>query len=193
MTPVGSLAGGTFGAAVLAAGFVSAVRPRAAVLEPKLLDILALYGYPFLPSSIFKKLYMSEESFEGNMVRGSANTRHWLLTYFEGRRLELVGLREEALTLLDDLRDSYGLSLDEALAILLAVQEDIGIVLLYRPEAWRLAKELGLDPWGPRKVVLMAYGKGLLSKEEIYKLSHLSFKVRDLPKLIALEARGGVP
>jgi len=188
VVPGGSIAGGTFGSAIVVAGLVNALRMPKAVIEPKMLDVLSLYGYPMLPPSLFRRLYMSEEAFIRGLKGGSVNQRFWLLSYYRNGLLEFVRLKGDWESAVLDMVYVMNLTPEEAMTLLAAVQRSVKDVLVYRPDAIEAAIKLGLTPWSPRKLIIYAVDKGILSEKELLKVKTLSFDYRDLAREKAIES-----
>ena len=185
--PAGPLTSG-LSAAILAAGLVNAAKPPSASLEPRVLDVLALYGYPLVPPFLFSKVYMSREGFERNAIKGTANVKYWLRVYLVEGLLALEELNEEGWQVMEELA-KFGLDFDESATIAVGIQRGIRNVMLYRKEARSVARRIGLEPWGPKKILAYACIRGLLDKSEMLKICSLEFDIRDMPKYLALEYR----
>jgi len=172
----------------MTAGLINAVKMPAASIEPRVLDVLALYGYPLVPPFVFSRLYMPRETFERSAIRGNANVKYWLRVYLVEKRLKLEELNDEGWRALDELT-RLGLDFDEAATIAVAMQRGINNVMLFRRRARAVTKAIGLYPWSPRKILAYACVKGILDKSEMLKICNLEFNISDVPKYLALEYR----
>lgn len=161
--PLGSTASLTLGASALLGYILSPSIPQKVAAEPEFIQDLQKNNQSLLLGRIYESVYLEQQAYASSDISKLPLTRALINTGV----FRTVARHKHRKKLVDSMLARYPITLEEAATIITALEIGADMVYLLRPQARRIARELGIEAGGPIRFFLECFRKGLLSTREL--------------------------
>ena len=143
------------------------------IINASPLIILSKLNKISILTKIYRNLGITNKVYEEVVLKGieqNASDAFIVKQHIDNKEIKVFNLDKKLLDMANKIQLIYNLDIGEAETIALALQLAQKEIIIDETAAREAAKSFGIKPIGSLRILLIAYQKNLISKEEINKL-----------------------